>query len=137
MLLLYVHSSSQRELLYAVYALVSGPLAGAIIMWNCSLVLHDIDRFTSLFIHFVPPLVCYTLRWHGLGLALPAPTLWQTVVPALGMYLYWQMAYIAKTEVFDRYVCAWAAASALRALAHTLIATDSARLLAIVSTATC
>ena len=28
------------------------------------LVFHDVDKITSTFIHFVPPLVTFTMRWH-------------------------------------------------------------------------
>ena len=48
---------------FVVYALCTGPLGGGIYMWKNCLVLHDLDRFTSTFIHYVPLLVCYCLRY--------------------------------------------------------------------------
>jgi hypothetical protein len=34
----------------------NGPLAIAVIAWKNSLVFHDIDKITSLYIHIAPPL---------------------------------------------------------------------------------
>lgn len=39
-----------------------GPLAWAVIAWRNSLVFHDIDKTTSLFIHIMPPLLMYAQR---------------------------------------------------------------------------
>lgn len=64
LLLWYYGPYSSGVLFGVVYVLASGPLAAAVFMWKNALVLHDIDRFTSTFIHMVPPLVMYQLRWH-------------------------------------------------------------------------
>ena len=101
------------ELFVLVFALTSGPLAGGIYMWNNSLVLHDLDRFTSTFIHLVPPIVAYALRWHAPagteGLFRTGgewgdgyPSYVQIVVPSMLAYGFWQVMYILKTEVLDR-----------------------------------
>ena len=42
----------------------NGPLAWAIIAWRNSLVFHDLEKITSLFIHVMPPLLMLTQRWH-------------------------------------------------------------------------
>lgn len=40
----------------------NGPLAIAVIAWKNSLVFHDIDKITSLYIHIAPPLGTFKLR---------------------------------------------------------------------------
>ena len=45
----------------------NGPLAWAILAWRNSLVFHDIDKITSLFIHAMPPVLMYCQRWHYHG----------------------------------------------------------------------
>jgi len=39
-----------------------GSLASAVITWRNSLVFHDQDKVTSLFIHIYPPLVFVVIR---------------------------------------------------------------------------
>jgi hypothetical protein len=51
--LLWKPSPSDSHVL-VVFALSMGPLVGAIWMWKNALVFSDLDRFTSVFIHFVP-----------------------------------------------------------------------------------
>lgn len=46
------------------FATANGPLAWAIIAWRNSLVFHDTEKITSLFIHAMPPLLLYCRRWH-------------------------------------------------------------------------
>ena len=46
----------------------------AIVAWNNSLVFHSLDKITSVFIHGLPAMLTYTLRWyypfaHGLDTA--------------------------------------------------------------------
>lgn len=104
LLLLWRFGPQQNlPLFHALFALVAGPLSGAIVVWKNSLVLHDLDRLTSLYIHFVPGMLMYALRWLTPGMdALPLPSLWDFVMPALGLYCYWQVFYLLKTEVIDR-----------------------------------
>jgi hypothetical protein len=44
LLVLWYYGEDQQKLFQAVYSLVSGPLAGGIIMWSNSLVLHDLGK---------------------------------------------------------------------------------------------
>ncbi len=89
--------------LLILFALCMGPLAGGIWMWKNSLVFSDLDRFTSVFIHFVPPLVCYCIRFHSLeSYAIAVPSLWEFVWRPLATYVWWQVFYLLKTEVLDR-----------------------------------
>ncbi|KAJ4456649.1 putative transmembrane protein [Paratrimastix pyriformis] len=43
----------------------NGPLIWAIPAWHNSLVFHDIDKITSLFVHAFPTLVTFCLRWFA------------------------------------------------------------------------
>lgn len=108
MIWLYVYPQNLK-LFKLVFALSTGPLLMAVIAWSNSLVFHDVDRLTSLFIHIYPPLVLYAERWHNPHnfvyiakeeIAWSSP-LESVAVPML-FYIAWQLAYLIKTEVMDR-----------------------------------
>lgn len=40
-----------------------GPLIWGIPMFRNSLVLHSLDRITSICLHFAAPVVCYIIKW--------------------------------------------------------------------------
>lgn len=46
------------------FCLTNGPLAMATVMWRNSLVFHSMDKMTSMFIHMLPPLVTFSIRWQ-------------------------------------------------------------------------
>ncbi|KAF8064677.1 hypothetical protein HT031_003479 [Scenedesmus sp. PABB004] len=46
------------------FAFDTGPLAWSVLAFRNSLVLHDLDKVTSVFLHIAPALVSWTLRWH-------------------------------------------------------------------------
>lgn len=48
-----------------VYIFTHGPLTWAIVVWRNSLVFHDYDKITSVYIHLLPCLLYYCARWHG------------------------------------------------------------------------
>ena len=50
-------------LFVACYCLSHGSLASAVITWRNSLVFHDSDKVTSLFIHVYAPLTFTVIRW--------------------------------------------------------------------------
>jgi len=93
-----------------VFCLCSGPLGFAVIPWKNSIVFHDWDRMTSVFIHIYPPIVVYTLRWYGDQSFAVCPSgsggcgisLWNIFVWPLAFYTFWQVAYIIKTELMDK-----------------------------------
>ncbi|CAO3622664.1 unnamed protein product [Mucor hiemalis] len=62
MLFLWGYSNS-TILFIATYCMTNGPVAWAIITWRNSLVFHSLDKVTSVFIHIMPPLVTYCIRW--------------------------------------------------------------------------
>ncbi|KAG0238617.1 hypothetical protein BGW42_004379 [Actinomortierella wolfii] len=101
--LLYLYVFPQSSLLFgAIWLLCNGPLAFAIIAWRNSLVLHSLDRVTSVYIHLSPPITLYAIRWlypdplferfpalKGLD-SLP---IGKTLGAAIGIYLTWQTVY--------------------------------------------
>ena len=61
---------SSPALFVACYCISMGSLASAIITWRNSLVFHDWDKVTSLFIHIYPPLVFSVIRYDLRALEL-------------------------------------------------------------------
>eukprot|EP00457_Paulinella_chromatophora_P005142 gb/GEZN01005156.1/.p1 GENE.gb/GEZN01005156.1/~~gb/GEZN01005156.1/.p1 ORF type:complete len:527 (-),score=69.58 gb/GEZN01005156.1/:186-1766(-) len=105
---------SNHVLFQAAFSIANGPLLGAIIMWSNSLVFHDWDKVTSIFIHVWPALVTYGLRWSRyppLGfltarlkdgsdeaaLVTPIPSWWNLFFFPLIIYLFWQLSH----SIFD------------------------------------
>lgn len=50
-----------RRLFILSYSISYGTLAWSVVAWRNSLLFHSIDKITSLFIHFFPPLVLHTI----------------------------------------------------------------------------
>ncbi len=48
----------------AVFVLATGPLVWAIVVWRCSLVFHDFDKVSTVFIHLLPPLWAHCARFE-------------------------------------------------------------------------
>ncbi|EFJ48676.1 hypothetical protein VOLCADRAFT_90892 [Volvox carteri f. nagariensis] len=94
----------------------TGPLAWSILTFRNSLVFHDLDKVTSLFLHLVPALVSWSLRWHGdpgrfgpPGEATPEERArWHSagfgpnVLLPMVFYVAWALAYYLKIFVFSR-----------------------------------
>eukprot|EP01062_Namystynia_karyoxenos_P036412 TRINITY_DN26521_c0_g1_i1.p1 TRINITY_DN26521_c0_g1~~TRINITY_DN26521_c0_g1_i1.p1 ORF type:complete len:428 (+),score=123.25 TRINITY_DN26521_c0_g1_i1:72-1286(+) len=56
------------EIVRAGFAVSSGPLAWSVLIFRNSIVFHDIDHMTSVFIHVSPPLLFWCIRWGaGMG----------------------------------------------------------------------
>ncbi|KAH9850061.1 hypothetical protein C2E23DRAFT_870278 [Lenzites betulinus] len=88
-------------LFVACYCLSLGSLASAVITWRNSLVFHDWDKVTSLFIHIYPPLVFSVIRhWYpGANERFPAirdvphlPPCRSLLLSAI-LYMIWQLLY--------------------------------------------
>lgn len=86
----------------------NGPLGSAIIAWRCSLVFHDLEKVSSVFIHIMPPLLSFCQRWYPHLTGAPPPPYLDTGITfahfmalPLGFYLLWQLLYYYKTEVMD------------------------------------
>jgi len=88
-----------------IFVLANGPVLFAIIVWRNSMVLHSVDKMTSLFIHAFPPFYCFTHRWLDTSRVRIASTILSThswlLSPTL-MYVMWQFTYLLKTEVVSR-----------------------------------
>ncbi|KAM6495696.1 Protein of unknown function (DUF2838) domain containing protein [Amanita muscaria] len=92
---------SNASLFIACYCLSHGSLASAVITWRNSLVFHDQDKVTSLFIHIYPPFTFTVIRHFYPGAEQRFPAL--TKLPHLepvnalllsgGIYLIWQLLY--------------------------------------------
>ncbi|KAF9910400.1 hypothetical protein EC991_006665 [Linnemannia zychae] len=100
-LYLYVFPQSQA-LLGAVWLLSHGPLAFAIVTWRNSLVLHSLDKVTSVYIHMSPPIALYVVRWlypdpnytrFPALKDMPVLPTSSSLTAAIALYLTWQVAY--------------------------------------------
>ncbi|KAH7052432.1 hypothetical protein BKA57DRAFT_455600 [Linnemannia elongata] len=98
---LYVFPQSQA-LLGAVWLLSHGPLAFAIVTWRNSLVLHSLDKVTSVYIHMSPPITLYVVRWlypdpnytrFSALKDMPVLPTSSSLTYAIALYLTWQVAY--------------------------------------------
>ncbi len=91
---------SNRELFLLSFANANGAVLWAIPLWKNSLVFHDLDKMTSVFIHILPVLVTYHLKWHNH--IIENCNLFELYVPCLVFYLFWQCTYYMKVEVIDK-----------------------------------
>nr|VWO99654.1 N/A [Ganoderma boninense] len=88
-------------LFVACYCLSLGSLASAVITWRNSLVFHDWDKVTSLFIHIYPPLVFSVIRHYYPDSKQRFPALrdvphlqpFRALLLSSIIYLIWQLLY--------------------------------------------
>ncbi|GER36041.1 hypothetical protein STAS_12365 [Striga asiatica] len=109
-----------EKLFMVCFSFAEGPLAWALIVWRCSLVFNSVDKIVSVFIHLLPGLVFFTIRWwdpvffeamHPEGTARRASWpyvesksylwTWLFAVP-LVVYLIWQLLYFLIVNVLRR-----------------------------------
>ncbi|KAJ3499431.1 hypothetical protein NLJ89_g10104 [Agrocybe chaxingu] len=92
---------SNAALFVACYALSHGSLASAVITWRNSLVFHDQDKVTSLFIHIYAPFSFTVIRhfypnaeerFPALA-AVPELNPWKALALSGGIYAIWQLLY--------------------------------------------
>ena len=90
------------------FAFALGPLACAVILWRNSLVFHDRDKVTTVYIHVFPSWLVYATRWitgggtsrlASLGTCPPFSAF--DYFHATAWYVVWQALYFLKTEVID------------------------------------
>jgi len=85
----------------ALFACCAGPLAWSIPALRNSLVLHDFEKTTSLFMHWSPVAVVWTLRWypiegHPMSMEETAQaSIFEIVVPATLLYTTWCIGTLA------------------------------------------
>ncbi|KAJ6516260.1 hypothetical protein C8R45DRAFT_959476 [Mycena sanguinolenta] len=92
---------SSPALFTACYCLSHGSLASAVITWRNSLVFHDQDKVTSLFIHIYPPFTFTVIRHFYPSAEARFPALLQlphldpvwAILISGGIYLSWQLLY--------------------------------------------
>ncbi|KAL0225041.1 hypothetical protein RCL1_002953 [Eukaryota sp. TZLM3-RCL] len=78
-----------------------GPLTVAINIWRNSYY-PKLDNLTSLYLHIMPSLVMYNLKWRlPLGSSLPPRMLPSSFPAALLLYVLWQTFYLVATEVLS------------------------------------
>ncbi|KAI0252850.1 hypothetical protein BJV78DRAFT_273058 [Lactifluus subvellereus] len=89
------------SLFVACYCLSHGCVASAVITWRNSLVFHDADKVTSLFIHVYPAFTFTVIRHFYPGSEERFPALkelphlhpWQALLQSSIIYLVWQVLY--------------------------------------------
>ncbi|XP_023332785.1 uncharacterized membrane protein C776.05 [Eurytemora carolleeae] len=84
--------------LTANFVLSHGPIAMAILAWQNCLVFHSMDKMTSFFIHIMPVLLNYLLRWNiipnSVGDADLSLGLCNSMFYPLIFYSLWQACYL-------------------------------------------
>lgn len=62
---IYLCIAPSREDMFAIgYSIAHGPLIWALLIFRNSLVLHSLDKVTSLYIHLMPCLLTFVIRWY-------------------------------------------------------------------------
>eukprot|EP00658_Telonema_sp_P-2_P079086 TRINITY_DN7568_c0_g1_i21.p1 TRINITY_DN7568_c0_g1~~TRINITY_DN7568_c0_g1_i21.p1 ORF type:complete len:415 (+),score=112.73 TRINITY_DN7568_c0_g1_i21:66-1310(+) len=105
MLLLHFFPES-KALFYVCYVFAMGPLGVSIVLWRNSLVFHDVDKVTSVFLHIMPSLLMHCLMWTDPTYSKPEFNLVGTkdilvhmlAYPTI-MYFVWQLGYLLVTEL--------------------------------------
>jgi hypothetical protein len=122
-------SSIASTFFKVMFIFTNGPLPIAIPVWRNSIVFHDYDKITSVYIHILPAMLYYCARWYGhdcfhrfsLSYSIPFQTSDQAqiclskhenfVIPTLYVmdyvyaalvYFMWQVMYYFLTEVFHK-----------------------------------
>ncbi|KAL0580891.1 hypothetical protein V5O48_001084 [Marasmius crinis-equi] len=101
---------SNAALFVACYCLSNGSLASAVITWRNSLVFHDLDKVTSLFIHIYPPFTFTVIRHFYPDAQERFPALAElahlnpgrAILLTGGIYVLWQLLYY-KFVLVDRW----------------------------------
>ncbi|KAL9644908.1 hypothetical protein ABK040_005388 [Willaertia magna] len=108
---LFLYPTSPH-LFLLTFANNSGPVLFAIVFWRNSLVLHDPDKLVSCYIHSLPPLLSYVIRWYpeyfnsrdystclNNDCTLP---FYYFIFIHMAFFLFWECAYFLKTEMLDK-----------------------------------
>jgi len=99
---MYVTSVAGNETFFRVlYIYTTGPLMWAVVLWRNSLVFHDYEKMSSVYIHILPAGLYYTLRWHT-NFTNASPITYIDFGCAILGYIFWQFCYYFKTEVADK-----------------------------------
>jgi len=85
-----------------LFVMVSGPVLWGILVWRNSMVFHSIDKMTSMFIHLLPALYIFVIRWHIAEHEFHELDFWHWIVYPCGIWWLWNILYQIKTELIDR-----------------------------------
>ncbi|KAI3867039.1 hypothetical protein MKW98_000252 [Papaver atlanticum] len=66
-LVMLIFYPKNEKLFMVCFSFAEGPLAWALIVWRCSLVLRSLDKIISVLIHLLPGIVYFTIRWWDLA----------------------------------------------------------------------
>lgn len=110
--LVWPQARQHPQLEAVVYALADGPVAGALVAWQCAWVFHSPDHTISVLLHLLPGLAM-AVHHHLPGrdapaaaAALPGGLLWSSSLwlfaAPLAFYLAWQAAYFFAVQVLGR-----------------------------------
>ncbi|XP_042055500.1 glycerophosphocholine acyltransferase 1-like [Salvia splendens] len=119
-LIMLLFCPRNEKLFMVCFSFAEGPLAWALIVWRCSLVFNSVDKIVSVFIHLLPGLVFFTIRWWDpVFLEAMRPDgstsrpswphtesksylwTWLFFVP-LAVYIVWQILYFLIVDVLRR-----------------------------------
>lgn len=85
------------------YSLSLGSLGLALVVWQNSLVLHNISKLTSLLLHALAPITLHLVRWRVIPSDLELPDqglrLHDAILLPILFYSLWQILYLLLTEV--------------------------------------
>ena len=106
LLLCYIFLLPTSSMLFeGIWISANGSVLFAIPLWGNALVFHDVDKTTSFFIHLMPPLVTYCLRWKK-DLIVPHFAINEEFTSffwfPLFLYLFWQLSYYLKLFLVDK-----------------------------------
>src|SRR3546814_6787399 len=95
MLSIYVFPWSQT-FTKVLFIFANGPLSWAVPVWRNSLVFHDMDKLTTVYIHVLPNMLTYCTRWPQND---QAPLALDDFLLAIMVYMLWQLMYFIQTEI--------------------------------------
>jgi hypothetical protein len=91
----------------------NGPLLWAIVTWKNSLVFHDVDKITSVFIHALPPIVTFVMKnfpeaskYVSYQTCIDSEcsvSFGQMIIPHLLFFAFWQVSELFYMDKFDSY----------------------------------
>lgn len=94
------------KLYNVIFAYANGPLGLAVVVWSNAMVFHDIDRLSSLFLHILPSVLTFCMRFADTafapGAAFDSQFDWESMMLVTLSYMFWQLGYLLLTEVVFR-----------------------------------
>ncbi|KAJ3122040.1 hypothetical protein HK100_012146 [Physocladia obscura] len=106
---------TNTTLFRVLFVFSNGPLLFANVMWRTSLVFHSLAHITTNYIHLLPAVITYVIRWYPSdiqrqsdlfqnlrsGVTGDALSLKDVLGMPMAFYLAWQALYLVKTEWLD------------------------------------